>query len=110
MSDRVLVVDDHEPWRRQMELLLRKSGRWLLAGEAADGLSGVEQAAALAPDLILLDVELPGIHGLEAGRRILERDPATRILFVSAHASWDIAAAALGIGAMGYILKLGAGR
>ena len=105
----MLVVDDHEPWRRQVSSILGKSGRWQVVGEASDGLEAVHKARALAPDLILLDLELPALSGIEAARRILARDPRSRILFVSAHRSWDIVAAALGAGARGYLLKSDAG-
>jgi DNA-binding response OmpR family regulator len=89
--------------------MLPQNGDWQVVGEAADGLEAIE-AMALAPDLILLDVELPGLNGIETARRILALDPNARILFVTAHRSWDIAAAALGTGARGYILKPRAGR
>jgi len=106
----VLVVDDHEPWRRKISSILRDNERWQVVGEASDGLEAIQKAEELRPDLILLDVELPALNGLEAARRILARDPSSRILFVSAHQSWDIAAAALVIGARGYIIKLDAGN
>jgi CheY-like chemotaxis protein len=105
----VLVIDDHERWRQQIRSILQ-GGPWQVVGEGADGLEGVEKAAALAPDIILLDVELPSLNGLAAARHILARNPATRIVFLSAHCSWDIAAAAMGTGAMGYLLKSHAGQ
>jgi DNA-binding NarL/FixJ family response regulator len=106
---RVLIVDDHEPWRRQISSVLAKSSEWQIVGEAADGVEAVEQAEALRPDLILLDVELPRANGLDAARRILAHDAEQRILFLTAHRSWDIAEAALATGARGYVLKAGAG-
>jgi DNA-binding NarL/FixJ family response regulator len=109
VNDRVLVIDDHERWRQQILSILR-DGQWQVVGEGADGLEAVEKAAALAPDILLLDVELPAQNGLDAARRILAHRPATRIVFLSAHSSWDIAAAAMGTGAMGYLLKSHAGR
>jgi two-component system NarL family response regulator len=109
VNDRVLVIDDHERWRQQIHSILR-DGQWQVVGEGADGLEGVEKAAVLAPDIILLDVELPGLNGLDAARRILARTPATRIAFLSAHRSWDIAAAAMGTGARGSLLKSQAGH
>jgi CheY-like chemotaxis protein len=108
VNDRVLVIDDHERWREQIHSLLEEH-RWRIVGEGADGHEAVEMAAALAPDIILLDVELPTVNGLDAARRILARQPAARIVFLSAHRSWDIAAAAMGTGAVGYLLKSHAG-
>lgn len=82
----------------------------MVVGEAADGLDAVEKAEALRPDLILLDVGLPTLNGIEAARRILALDPDTRILFLSENQSWDVVEAALGVGGPGYVLKSDAGR
>lgn len=105
MTERVLVVDDYEPWRRWILAVLRKSLRWKVVGEAPDALEAIQQAEALRPDVILLDVELPTFSGIEVARRILARDPGSRILFVSAHRSLDIVEAAMRTGARGYIAK-----
>jgi DNA-binding NarL/FixJ family response regulator len=108
VNDRVLVVDDHERWREQIQSILEDE-HWQIVGEAADGHEAIEKSAALAPDIILLDIELPTLNGLEAARQILAQNPAARIVFLSAHQSWDIAAAAMGTGAVGYLLKPHAG-
>ena len=110
MVYRVLVVDDFAPWRRHVCSTLGKSSRWQIVGEAADGLEAVQKAADLRPDLILLDVGLPTLNGIEAARRILAHDPDLRILFVSEHQSWEVAEAALCTGARGYICKSDSGR
>ena len=110
MIYRVLVVDDFEPWRRHVASTLGESARWRIVGEAADGPDAIEKAAHLRPDLILLDVGLPTLNGIEAARRILAHDPSVRILFVSEHQSWEIAEAALCTGARGYICKSDSGR
>jgi DNA-binding NarL/FixJ family response regulator len=102
---RVLVVDDHEQWRRQLSSLVEQTGQWQITGEAVDGLDAIAKAAAVQPDLILLDVELPLMNGLEAARRIRAAEPAARILFISGHREPDIIAAAMSTGACGYILK-----
>jgi len=107
---RVLVVDDFEPWRRHIASTLGQNPRWQIVGEAANGPDAIEKAADLQPDLILLDVGLPAVNGLEAAGRILARDPNLRILFVSEHQSWEIAEAALCTGARGYICKSDSGR
>jgi DNA-binding NarL/FixJ family response regulator len=107
---RVLVVDDYEPWRRQIKSALQASPRWRVVGEAADGLDAVQKAHALRPDLILLDVGLPVLNGIDAARRILALDPDRRILFLSENQSWDVVEAALGAGGFGYVLKSDAGR
>jgi len=110
MSYRVLVVDDFEPWRRHIASALGESSRWQIVGEASDGSEAIEKAADLRPDLILLDVGLPTVNGIEAARRMLARDPNLKILFVSEHQSWEIAEAALCTGARGYICKSDSGR
>jgi DNA-binding NarL/FixJ family response regulator len=107
---RVLIVDDYEPWRREICSTIEATGRWLLVAEAADGASAVEQARALRPDLILLDVSLPSVDGIEAARRILAENPAARILFVSEHQSREIVDAAIATGARGYLVKMDAAR
>jgi DNA-binding NarL/FixJ family response regulator len=107
---RVLIVDDYEPWRRELCSAIEANGRWLLVAEAADGASAVEQARALRPDLILLDVSLPSLNGIETAQRILAENPALRILFLSEHRSCEIVDAALGTGARGYVVKTDAAR
>jgi DNA-binding NarL/FixJ family response regulator len=107
---RVLIVDDYEPWRRELCSAIEANGRWLLVAEAADGASAVEQARALRPDLILLDVSLPSLNGIEAAQRILAENPALRILFLSEHRSCEIVHAALATGARGYVVKADAAR
>ena len=106
----VLVVDDFEPWRRHVSSTLAKSSRWKVVAEAADGPDAIQKAIELRPELILLDVGLPTLNGIEAARRILATDPSLRILFVSEHQSWEVAEAALCTGARGYICKSDSGR
>jgi DNA-binding NarL/FixJ family response regulator len=107
---RVLVVDDYEPWRRYIESALRASPRWQVVGEAADGVDAVHKAQVLRPDLILLDIGLPVLSGIEAARQILAFDANRRILFLSENRSWAVVEAALGTGGPGYVLKSDAGR
>lgn len=102
---RVLVVDDHPSWRQHVQSLLRLRGRWHIVGEASSGEEGVHRALTLAPDVILLDIELPDVNGLEVARRILAVAPALPVVFVSSHSSWDVIDAAFGTGAHGYVLK-----
>jgi DNA-binding NarL/FixJ family response regulator len=110
MMVRVLVVDDHRTWRDHIATVLRRRFGYEPAGHASDGLTAVREAERLRPDLIVMDVGLPALNGIEAARRILDAAPDTKILFLSEHNSADIAAAALGTGAFGYVLKSDAGR
>ena len=101
---RVLVVDDYGPWRNFATKTLQKPGLQVVS-EASDGLEAVHKAQGLQPNLILLDIGLPTINGIEAARRILQHAPKTRILFVSEQRSPDIVKEALRTGACGYVIK-----
>jgi DNA-binding NarL/FixJ family response regulator len=102
---RVLVVDDYEPWRRYVSSTLEKQAELHVIGEVSDGLGAVQKSQELQPDLILLDIGLPTVNGIEAAWRIRESSPNTLILFVSENRSWDIAEEALRTGANGYVVK-----
>jgi DNA-binding NarL/FixJ family response regulator len=102
---RVLVVDDFEPWRRFVTDMLRTQPGLQIIGEASDGLEAVYRAQKLQPDLILLDVGLPTLNGIEAASQIRQLSPKSKILFVSENRSWDIAQEAFRSGGSGYILK-----
>ena len=101
----VLLVDDYGPWRHFVSTTLRKQLDLQVIGEASDGLEAVQKAQQLKPDLILLDISLPTLNGIEAARRIREVSPKSRILFVSENRSWDIVEEALRAGAGGYVVK-----
>jgi len=107
---RIVVVDDHHAWRQQVKAMLENTGIYQVVGEAADGADAVAAVAALKPDLILLDIELPAVNGIAAATRILAADPAARILFLSGHRSSEIVEAAWLAGALGYVVKNQAGR
>jgi len=107
---RVLIVDDFEPWRRFLRSSLQRLPQLRIIGEESDGLSALRSAEQLKPDLILLDIGLPKVNGIEAARRIRELSLNSKILFASASRSWDIVEAALATGAGGYIVKADAGK
>ena len=102
---RVLVVDDYEPWHGFVAKLLKKQPELEIVGCVSDGLVAVEQAEQLQPDLILLDIGLPTLNGIEAATRIREISPLSKILFVSENHSVDVAEKALSTGAGGYVVK-----
>jgi DNA-binding NarL/FixJ family response regulator len=102
---RVLVVDDYEPWHRFISTMLQKQPELQIIGAVCDGLEAVQRAQELQPDLILLDIGLPTVNGLDAARRIRECAPQSKILFVSENRSPEIAEKALGTGASGYLVK-----
>jgi len=105
----VLVVEDYEPFRRFVRSTLGKRPELHIVGEASDGLEAVYKAEELQPDLILLDIGLPSLNGIEAARRIRKLSPRSEILFVSQESSVDVVQEALSLGAGGYIVKVDAG-
>ena len=80
---RILVVDDHEMARRSVRALLESHHGWIVCGEAFDGLQAIEQAKSLRPDLIVMDVSMPNMNGLDATRIIVREIPGSRILLIS---------------------------
>ena len=105
---RTLVVDDYEPFRRFLCAILQGRPELQVIGEASDGLQAVRMAEELQPDLILLDVGLPALNGIEAAHRISGLVPSATILFVSQNNDADVVAAALSNGAKGYVRKVNA--
>jgi DNA-binding NarL/FixJ family response regulator len=106
---RVLVVDDHEPFRRFTCSTLGKRQGLQVIGEASDGLEAVRKAEELKPDLIVLDIGLPTLNGIEVARRIRKLCPECKILFMSQGSSADVAQEAFSLGALGYVVKAHAG-
>ena len=106
---RVLLIDDFLPWRRFMGSMLQEQAKLQIVGEVSDGLQAVQNAQDLQPELILLDIGLPTLNGIEVARRIRDRAPQSRILFVSENRSSDIVEEALRTGACGYVVKSSAG-
>jgi DNA-binding NarL/FixJ family response regulator len=102
---RTLIVDDHEAFRRFLCITLREETLCEVIGEVCDGLEAVQKAEALQPDLMLLDLGLPTLNGMEVARRVRKLCPDVKILIVSQDSSPDIVAGALRIGAVGYLLK-----
>jgi DNA-binding NarL/FixJ family response regulator len=107
MPQRILVVEDHARFRALICSALQKQADFQII-EAADGLEGVQKAADLQPDLILLDINLPKMHGFEVAKQIYRLAPNARILFMSQESSPELVRKALSLGAHGYIQKMSA--
>lgn len=101
---RVLVVDDFEPFRRLIHTILPSSS-FEIIGQASDGLEAVQKSADLQPDLILLDIGLPKLNGIEAAKRIRKVAPHSEILFVSKETDPEVVEVVLGLGVLGYVSK-----
>jgi DNA-binding NarL/FixJ family response regulator len=102
---RILLVDDFERWRRFVASLLQKHAEWQIIGEASDGLEAIQKAEELRPDLIVLDLGLPKLNGIEAARRIRRLTPESKIIFLSQESSADVVREALSFGAQAYVVK-----
>jgi DNA-binding NarL/FixJ family response regulator len=101
----VLLVDDQLPFRLAARGLLDAEARYRVVGEADDGEQAVELADALQPELVLMDVRLPGLNGIETTRRILARHPSTMVVLVSTHREADLPPDLLDCGALGFVRK-----
>jgi len=107
---RILIADDHELARNGIRALLESHAGWEVCGEAKDGRETVELAANLRPDIVLLDIGMPNLNGLEAARQILAIFPEVAILILTMHDSDNVVREVLRAGARGYLLKSDAGR
>ena len=108
-SVRVLVADDFAPWRKLLHSILQEKPELRVICEVSDGLEAVTNARELQPDLILLDIGLPSLSGIEAAKQIRTIAPNAKILFVSENYSMDIARSTLNAGGCGYVIKSDAG-
>lgn len=106
----IIVAEDHEPFRRFLVASLQERPELQVLAEVGDGLEAVLKVQELEPDLVLLDIGLPVLNGIEAAQRMHKASPKSRILFVSQETSADIVQAALALGAQGYVVKIDAGR
>jgi DNA-binding NarL/FixJ family response regulator len=108
-SVRILLVDDFTPWRQSVSSILLAKPELQVVGEASDGPEAVEKAVELKPDLILLDIGLPTLNGIEAARQIRKVAPESKIIFLSQESSPEIIEEAMNLGASGYVIKSRAG-
>ena len=107
---RIMVADDHEVVRHGLRSLLEAQPGWLVCGEAVDGRDVVKKAAELKPDVVVVDISMPNLNGLEATRQLLKTNPKVRVLVLSLHDSDQLIREVLGAGAYGFLLKSDAAR
>lgn len=105
MTARILLVDDHEVVRRGVKLLLQNQPGWEICGEAQDGKEAINQVLNLKPDLVILDLSMPVMGGLEAAREIRRISPDTKILIFTMHDSPRLASEVKRAGADGFVSK-----
>ena len=106
---RILVVDDFEPYRRSICSMIRQRPDLTVLAEVQDGLEAVRQAGILQPDLVLLDIALPLLNGIEAARQIANVASTARIIFLTQESFAEVVHEALALGAWGYVIKAQAG-
>jgi DNA-binding NarL/FixJ family response regulator len=104
-SIRILVADDFEPFRRFIRSLFQQRPEFVLVGEVTDGLDALRCAQELQPEVIILDIALPGLNGIQVARQIRSVAPASNIVFVTLENTLEIVREAFRVGARGYVLK-----
>jgi DNA-binding NarL/FixJ family response regulator len=105
MATRILLVDDHKIMRQGLKSLLAREPDMEVIGEADDGRAGLEMARELRPDVVLMDISMPGLNGIDATRRMLDIKPSIKVLALTAHSDRNMVREILKAGAMGYIVK-----
>jgi DNA-binding NarL/FixJ family response regulator len=110
MPRRILLADDHETVRKGLRSILGARPDWEICGEAANGREAVEEAKRLLPDLVIMDIGMPGLNGLGATRQIIRELPGTEVLILTMHDSEQIVWEVLDAGARGFVMKSDAGR
>jgi DNA-binding NarL/FixJ family response regulator len=106
---RIVVADDHEVVRKGLIAILKQKPEWQVCGEACNGREVIEKAKLLMPDVIIMDVSMPGLNGLEATRQIVKANPATKILILTLYDSDQVIRNVLDAGARGFLLKSDSG-
>ncbi len=110
MKLRILLADDHEIVRRGLCTLLQKHEGWEVCGEASDGREAVEKAKELKPDVVIVDIGMPNLNGLDATRRLLQHDPNFKVIVLTITDADQVIREALDAGARGFVLKSDAAR
>lgn len=102
---RILVADDHEVVRKGLITLLAERSEWQVCGEACNGREAVDKARQLMPDLVIMDLSMPGLNGMEATRQIVRTNPSTKVLILTLHDSEQVVREVLNAGARGFLTK-----
>ncbi|PKQ16079.1 MAG: DNA-binding response regulator [Actinobacteria bacterium HGW-Actinobacteria-7] len=105
MPIRVVVADDHQMMREGLTLQLSSNHQYEVVAQAADGIEALEAVRTHSPDVVVMDLGMPGLNGIEATRQVLEASPGTKVIVLSGHAEEHFVSSALQAGAAGYVLK-----
>jgi len=105
MSTRIILADDHTLMRQSLRAILERQSDLQVVAEAEDGLVALQRVQELVPDIVIMDVVMPKLHGLEATRQIVASHPAVKVIALSIHADPRFVAGMLHAGAVGYVLK-----
>jgi|SRR5215471_2946130 len=105
VATRILLVDDYKLWRSTVRSILEATRKFRIVGEASDGVEAIEMAATLLPDVVLLDIGLPKLNGIEAATKIRKTCPESKIIFFTQEQDSDVRSAALATGAAAYLVK-----
>ena len=101
----ILLADDFAPWRSKLRSFLQCETDWKIVFEACNGIEAVQKTLELRPDVVLLDVNMPGLNGIEAARRIRQLSPGCKTIILTVDASKDLMTTAFEAGALAYVLK-----
>lgn len=105
MATKVLLVDDHKIMREGMSALLRKYSEFEVVGQASDGRQALEMTQQLKPDIVIMDVGMPNLNGIDATRQLLSLHPGVKVMALSTHSDGSVVAKMIRAGASGYMLK-----
>lgn len=105
VHSRILLVDDHPYFRHLLRVFLEQNPEWEVCGEAADGCEALARTTELHPDIVLMDLQMPRLNGIEATKKIHQQHPSTRVLILTLHDSEMLTEIARDSGASGYVLK-----